>query len=292
MKKLKKFLIPFLIVFVCVILSNVNVCAAEITEESLRGFNISNDFTFIDDDYKDSGKLSGDKWYYGKQDIWTGLYSYYNSSTNRKYYIVLASACLTSNPNSEKNGYYRFVNENMKIEVKCNSNGNVKMIKYDPESYGKTEVSDTITRTISFGIEKNGSISVDENGEIKISSEKSYNASYTISWSETIYKDNIVLNPSKLDNDNGVLYDYIFNNTTNKKINNLMPFRGSVIQRTMTIFEIKDYSQEIDDRINFEINYTARIRKMSCTVFGCSGHESMGKTLTCKYTNRGIQYID
>lgn len=279
-------------IFATIVILNLNnnlYFKASSTTASFKTFEIEG-LDYIADYYCNDNKndieITGDTYLYGNMAMWSSLYTKYVSSSDSKYYFLLVEAKISSNTNSLKGGYYRMVNKQMSIDVKANyNNDSLYLVKYTPETYGSFSVTDTITCSIEFN--KNKSFEVSDDG---MSGGISLGFNGGISWSQSIYKDNINMIPKSINNN--VTLTYNFNNITNKKVNNLSPLRGDSIQRMVFIYELSNYSsnKKNESSLSFEISYQGLIQKVACHISGATGYEILDKSLYIKhkYTSTSI----
>ena len=286
--KYKGFYVFFLFVVFLVFAfnSNSSVFAAS-TTASYKSFEIEG-LDYISDSFNlkiDFEKtITGSKYEYGNIALWSALYSQYVKESDSKYYFLLVEAKISSHASSYKGGYYRMVNKKMEINIDANSSSSdFRLIKYSPEEYGSFSVTDTMT--YSLGLSKNNEVSASNEG---FSATVDLGISGSISWSQSVYKDNITMISSSKAND--VNLTYKFNNGLNKSVNNMAPLRGDCFQRSIFIYELSNYSKNKNSEgdINFNVSYTGTIEKVACLIWGCSGCEDLNATLINKYSTTSI----
>lgn len=166
---------------------------------------------------------------------------------NLKYYFLFVEAKVSSNDKPLKNGYYRMVNNSMIINTKVNYDyKGLKLVSYTPESYGNFKVEDTYGYSINLSAEKST-----QHGDSGNNTGLGLQIGENISFSQTVYKDNITMVPKSAGNN--VSLNYKFNNITNKNVNTYSPLNGDCFQRAVFIYELSDYnSNKInEDNINF-----------------------------------------
>lgn len=198
--------------------------------------------------------------------MWDAVY-------RRKYdtsmiYFVLVQVKVSSNINSLKDGYYRMVNNYMKLNVSwsLSSGEKLKLINYTPNPGFFGENSSSNSNSISFGV------GLGSNG-IESTLEFSWGVQTTTNYSINNIKyvsssENNVLN-SQLD----------FVKQSDKKLNDSYPYRGDFFLNSIIIYEQENYLDN-DRDIVFNISYEGAIRKYACTIFGCNGCESLNGKLS------------
>ena len=279
--KIKSFFTLVIFALICILCCNTSVSASS-TTASIKTFNVEG-LDYIADYYCNDNEneiiINGATYEYGNIALWSALYTKYSEKSDSKYYFLLVEAKVSSNINSLKDGYYRMVNNKMIIDIKANyDESGLRLVKYTPENYGNFSVTETISCSIDLENEKSF-----EYGNSGLSGGISTGINGGISWSQSIYKDNIIMTP-KSQNYN-VNLTYTFNNITNKKVNNLSPLRGDCIQRAVFVYELSSYTinQKYESQLNFEINYQGLIQKVACHIFGCTGYEILNEELYIRH---------
>lgn len=283
--KIKRFLTIAFIAIFFVMLNNSKVYASSTTASNktfdIKGLDYIADY-FCNDDKSDI-LISGSKYDYGNIALWSALYTKYVSESDSKYYFVFVEAKVSSNTETLKGGYYRMVNKQMIVDVKANyDDDGLRFIRYVPESYGGFSVTETVTNTLEFNQTKTF-----EFGDSGFSGGISLGIVGGVSWSQSIYKDNVIMTPKS--EDYTVNLTYNFYNVTNKNVNKDSPLRGDCIQRSIFIYELQDYStnKKYEEELNFEINYQGFIQKVACHIFGCTGYEILDEEIKHKYSCYG-----
>lgn len=269
-----------LVLFFTIIFTNK--ASATQTTAGLKDFNIEG-LEYVDDKDETSKNISGEKWEYGNIDMWSAVYK--KRIGKSMVYYVLTETLVSSNLNSLKGGYYRMVNDYMNLEIvgyMDDSQDKLRLVKYAPESNFFGENTSTESKSISLGIgvkkTKDINFSVDD---IEISVGTGLEFSFGVTWTTnySIGNVNYVTNSK----DTEFTSKITFAKQADKKLNNSYPYRGNFLLHTTAVFELENYTEELENKLHFKINYTGAIRKYACVIWGCNGCESLSGTYSRTY---------
>lgn len=273
MKKITIFFSFVLLFFMCFA---ARISASEETA-SYKDFNII-DLEYVNDVDEPAKKISGTTWEYGNIDMWSAVYK--KKQGTSMFYFVLIETKVSSNINSLKNGYYRMVNDYMELKVNGtmdSSSHKLKLRKYAPLGNYFGENTSTDSRSVSFGIgwEKSQNASVSSGG-IGVSEGNKQNFSFGIQWTTNYSIGNVNYTPSTFNNEFSSKLSFVKKHK--KELNNSYPYRGDFFLNTTIVYELEDYTPNLEKALHFQIGFKGAIQKYSCHWFGCDGYESLSES--------------
>lgn len=224
---MKKIFVLFILAlsFLCVSFTDVNASASE---ASIRGFNVT-DFTYVDDEANDYLDMYGSSHYYGKINLWTAVYKFYNAEEDKMFYAVLMEA--TINASTFKNASRSFSAKRIDFNVVFD-NPYARLVSYSPQPQ-----AGSYTITTSFGY------------TLTYASGVGYYISPSISYSLTQEFDEISQYVDE--NNSSVLLRFNFTRYADNERG--VPYQGAYRQKAVAYFAIDDYSINSSSMSNSEI---------------------------------------
>lgn len=133
-EKMKKILVSLVLFVLC--LCSFSICNANASPSDavVRGYKISDNWTYVDDTTFNFKEVHGSTYYYGKMDSWMGIYKYLDETTNEMFVLVMCTGRMQPNQNS----YWdqkRWNNQEMGIEIYPEiKDESIKLVNYGPQS--------------------------------------------------------------------------------------------------------------------------------------------------------------
>ncbi|MCM1130892.1 MAG: hypothetical protein NC325_04260 [Anaeroplasma bactoclasticum] len=245
-------------------------------------------FDIIDLEYvvaedENAKKISGTTWEYGNIDMWSAIYK--KKRSRSMFYFVLVKTKVSSNINSLKNGYYRMVNDYMELKVDGimdSSSQKLKLRKYAPLGDFFGENTSTESNSVSLGIGLKNSTSTNvSSSNIEVTENNEQSLSFGVQWTTNYSIGNV--NYIASSDDSSLTSKLTFVKKSDKKLNNAYPYRGDFFLNTIVVYELEDYTEELEKALHFQIQFKGAIQKFSCHIFGCTGYESLSENYQKKY---------
>lgn len=220
------------LIVLVLLLSSFSVCMvnASSSDAEVRGYTISNNWTYINDVTNDYKEVWGETYYEGKMSSWMGFYKYLDETTNDMFILVMCTG--TMMPNQES--YWdqkRWNNQEMRIEFYPTivDTSIVNLVSYSP-------MSSEGTMSWSTSIGTDGS-------NLSVSAGQSYTSP------------EISVNPKLLENqNNGIKISHNFiNYSSNESLNNVCC--NLVTKNNFAVFKIRNYSPSRE--YSFHIDFYA-----------------------------------
>ncbi len=228
MKKILVSLVLF-VLFLC----SFSICNANASSSDavVRGYKISDNWTYVDDTTFNFKEVHGSTYYQGKMDSWMGIYKHLDETTNEMFVLVMCTGRMQPNQNSYWD-QYRWNNQEMRIEIypEINDTSMINLVTYGPQ---------TSEGSVSWGI--SGGIS-------------GLDISLQISQSYT--SPEVKVNTKLLDNqDNGIKIIHSFEKyNSNKNLDS--PCCDLVTKNNFAIFKIKNFDRKKDYTFNVDFYAT------------------------------------
>lgn len=226
---MKRFFVLFSLVFVIFLCNTFSINASE-SDATIRGYNISKEWTYVNDAEYEFEDVYGDHYYEGQMFSWMGIYKHFDNSANEMFVLVLCTGKMQPNQKS----YWdqrRWNNQEMKIEFypEIENTFSVSEVSCGPQSSESTTSWGT---TVIVG-----------------------NSNLGIEFQNTNTEPDISVS-AKIDDQrkNKVIITHSFNNySRNTDIKNICC--SLVEKNNFATFKIKNYNS--NDTYKFYIDFTA-----------------------------------
>ncbi|MDE7263167.1 MAG: hypothetical protein K2N64_00720 [Anaeroplasmataceae bacterium] len=260
----------------------INKASATETTAMLKEFKVEG-LKYVNDKDETSKTIAGEKWEYGNIDMWSAVYK--QQIGKSMVYYVLTETLVSSNLNSLKGGYYRMVNDYMNLEIEGymdDSMDNLRLVRYAPESdfFGENTSSESKSISLGIGVNKSKDINFSVN-DIEVSVGTDLDFSFGVIWTTNYSIGNVNYVTKSIDNK--LTSKITFAKQADKKLNTSYPYRGNFILHTTAVFELENYTERLEEKLHFKIEYTGAIRKYACVIWGCNGCESLKDTYSRTY---------